>query len=98
MVETLLALWMVWKFEVIAGAIILAIPFVRHRFRQNVLIAEFLNQAATQIAESLEDPAEITSGAKTKTKRSSAKAKKRKVRARLAKAARKANRSKKGEK
>jgi hypothetical protein len=96
MIETLILFWAAWKFELICAGLLVAFPFVRKRFSNNIIVAEFINQATNQIATAMEarekDP---DTDAPPDMKRSARKARRREVRAKLAKEARKANRSKK---
>jgi hypothetical protein len=97
MLEGLLIFWAAWKFEVICGALLVAFPLLRARFRHNIIVAEFIRQATGQIAEAMEQQPDVTNDPKG-MKRSAQKARRRKVRSRLAKEARKANRTPKAKK
>jgi hypothetical protein len=95
MIETALAFWLAWKFEIICTTLLVSFPFVRKHFRHNIIVAEFVRQATEQIATAMEANPDPTTGAPVDASRSQRKKRRRDVRARIAKEARKANRKSK---
>jgi hypothetical protein len=93
MIETVLAFWMIWKFEILVAAFLVALPFLKKHYSNNAVVAQFIQITTDRIATALEAKAiDDETGKKPSTKRSARKKRRRDVRTKLAKEARRQNR------